>query len=84
MVQDSQHIPSDILTQLKRHCDERGWGMGSAWSQEFGIVLMGNKEHGANHIALLCVQALVEGILNGFWDKMNAVTEILESEGKPH
>jgi hypothetical protein len=65
--------PVEIMTHLADYCKENSLGMGSAWGDGFGIILIGMNNDSPDRIALLCAQALIEGILNGAWMKTNEI-----------
>jgi hypothetical protein len=67
--------PIEIMTQLTDYCKEHDLGLGSAWGDGFGVILIGHNTDSPDHIALACAQSLIEGVLNGAWIKSNEITK---------
>lgn len=65
-------IPVEILEKFKEYCKKQNLGMGSAWGDDYGIIIVGPKTSSPDVIALSAAQSLIEGVLNNAWNDSNA------------
>ena len=61
-------IPPGLLENIKEYCKLNSLGMGSAWGDTFGVIIIGSREAPPDLVALAAANSLIEGVITNQWN----------------